>query len=61
MDIIYTALVAVVGMALVIAVDMLITKIFDEKSILQKNCIKMLLSYFIGILVFLLIARLISS
>ena len=48
-------------MALVVIVDILITKIFDEKSILQKNCIKMPLSYFIGILVFILIARLIFS
>ena len=48
--IIYTILSAVAGMALVVIVDILITKIFDEKSILQKNCIKMPLSYFIGIL-----------
>lgn len=61
MDIIYTVLAAIVGMALVITVDIGITKIFDEKSIFQKNCIKMPLSYFIGILVFLLIVRLIFS
>ena len=61
MVIIYTILSAVVGMALIAIIDMLITKIFDEKSILQKNCIKMPLSYFIGILVFILIARLIFS
>lgn len=61
MVIIYTILSAVVGMALIVIIDMLITKIFDEKSILQKNCIKMPLSYFIGILVFILIARLIFS
>lgn len=52
MVIIYTILSAVVGMALIVIIDMLITKIFDEKSILQKNYIKMPLSYFIGILVF---------
>ena len=50
MVIIYTILSAVVGMALIVIIDMLITKIFDEKSILQKNYIKMPLSYFIGIL-----------
>ena len=57
MVIIYTILSAVAGMALVVIVDMLITKIFDEKSILQKNCIKMPLSYFIGILLFICIRR----
>ena len=61
MNIIYTVLAAVVGMALVVIVDMTITKIFDEKSIFQKNYIKMPLSYFIGILIFLLILRLIFS
>ena len=61
MDIIYTILAAIVGMALVIAVDMGITKIFDEKSILQRRYIKMPLSYFIGIFIFLLIVRLIFS
>ena len=61
MNIIYTVLAAVVGMALVVIVDMTITKIFDEKSIFQKNYIKMPLSYFIGILIFLLIVRLIFS
>lgn len=34
MVIIYTILSAVVGMALIVIIDMLITKIFDEKSIL---------------------------
>ena len=49
MNIIYTVLgQPVVGMALVVIVDMTITKIFDEKSIFQKNYIKMPLSYFIG-------------
>ena len=61
MNIIHTVLAAVVGMALVVIVDMTITKIFDEKSIFQKNYIKMPLSYFIGILIFLLIVRLIFS
>lgn len=61
MNIIYTVLAAVVGMALVVIVDMTITKIFDEKSIFQKNYIKMPLSYFVGILIFLLIVRLIFS
>lgn len=37
MIIIYTILSAVAGMALVVIVDILITKIFDEKSILQKK------------------------
>ena len=59
MDIIYTLLAAIAGMILVLAVDAGITKLFDEKSILQKNYIKMPLSYFIGILVFLLIVRMI--
>ena len=61
MDIIYTVLVAIVCMALVIAVDMGITRVFDEKSIWQRKYIKMPLSYFIGILVFLLSVRLIIS
>lgn len=61
MHIIYTVLAAIVGMALVVTVDMGITKIFDKKSIFQKNYIKMPLSYFIGIFVFLLIVRLIFS
>ena len=59
MDIIYTLLAAIAGMILVLAVDAGITKLFDEKSILQKNYIKMPLSYFIGVLVFLLIVRMI--
>ncbi|VII80158.1 Uncharacterised protein [Clostridioides difficile] len=61
MYIIYTVLAAIMGMALVVTVDMGITKIFDKKSIFQKNYIKMPLSYFIGIFVFLLIVRLIFS
>lgn len=61
MQIIYTLLAAIVCMALVVAVDIGITKIFKEKSILQKNYIKMPLSYFIGIFVFLLLAQLIFS
>ncbi|MCI7382309.1 MAG: ABC transporter [Hungatella hathewayi] len=61
MHIIYTVLAAIVGMALVVTVDMGITKIFAKKSIFQKNYIKMPLSYFIGIFVFLLIVRLIFS
>ena len=61
MDIVYTVLAAIVGMALVVAVDMGITKIFDEKSVFQKNYIKMPLSYFIGFFAFLLIVRLIFS
>ena len=48
-------------MILVISIDAGITKLFDEKSIMQKNYIKMSLSYFIGIFVFLLIVRLIFS
>ncbi len=36
MYIIYTVLAAIVGMALVVTVDMGITKIFDKKSIFQK-------------------------
>lgn len=52
MYIIYTVLAAIVGMALVVTVDMGITKIFDKKSIFQKNYIKMPLSYFIGIFCF---------
>lgn len=59
MEIIYTLLGAIVCMALVVMVDTGITKVFDEKSIFQKNYIKMPLSYFIGIFVFLLIVRLI--
>lgn len=42
MVIIYTILSAVAGMALVVIIDMLITKIFDEKSILQKIVLKCL-------------------
>lgn len=61
MQIIYTLLAAIVCMALVVAVDIGITKIFKEKSILQKNYIKMPLSYFIGIFVFLLLVQLIFS
>lgn len=61
MYIIYTVLAAIVGMVLVVTVDMGITKIFDRKSVFQKNYIKMPLSYFIGIFVFLLIVRLIFS
>jgi len=59
MEIIYTALSAIVCMILVISVDAGITKLFDENSIMQKNYIKMSLSYFIGIFIFLLIVRLI--
>ena len=59
MGVIYTILAAIVGIGLVIIVDVVITKVIDEKSILQKNYIKMPLSYFIGILIFLLIVRLI--
>ncbi len=61
MEIIYTALGAIVCMVLVISVDAGITKLFDENSIMQKNYIKMSLSYFIGIFIFLLIVRLIFS
>lgn len=60
-DIVYTVLGAIVCMILVISIDAGITKLFDEKSIMQKNYIKMSLSYFIGIFVFLLIVRLIFS
>lgn len=56
-----TVLAAVAGMSLVAAVDIGITKIFSEKSVLQKNYIKMPISYFIGILVFLLTVRMIFS
>ncbi len=61
MSIIYTLLGAIAGMILIITVDILITKIFDKESIFQKNYIKMPLSYFIGIFVFLLIIKLIFS
>ena len=61
MNVVHTVLAAIVCMALVAAVDMGITKIFDEKSVWQRKCIKIPLSYFIGILVFLLIVRLILS
>ncbi len=61
MNIIYTVLAAIVGMALVITVDIGITKIFNNKSFLQKNYIKMPLSYFIRFFVFLLIIRLFFS
>lgn len=61
MNIIYTLIAAVVGMTFVIVIDMGITKIANEKSIFQKNYIKMPLSYFIGIFIFLLIVRLIFS
>ena len=43
MNIIYTVLAAVVGMALVVIVDMTITRIFDEK-VFSKNYIKKPLS-----------------
>lgn len=59
MEIIYTVLGAIGCMVLVISVDVGITKLFDENSIMQKNYIKMSLSYFIGIFIFLLIVRLI--
>ena len=59
MEIIYTVLGAIGCMVLVISVDAGITKLFDENSIMQKNYIKMSLSYFIGIFIFLLIVRLI--
>lgn len=61
MSIIYTILAAIVGMVLVLIVDIGITKIFSEESVFQKNYIKMPLSYFVGILVFLLIARTVLS
>lgn len=61
MNIIYTLIAAVVGMTFVIVIDMGITKIANEKSIFQKKYIKMPLSYFIGIFIFLLIVRLIFS
>lgn len=61
MDIIYTVLATILCMAFVIMVDIGITKIFDEKSLLQKKYIKMSLSYFIGIFAFLVIIRLIFS
>jgi len=40
MDIVYTVLGAIVCMILVISIDAGITKLFDEKSIMQKNYIK---------------------
>lgn len=58
MSIIYTLLSAIVCMVLVVVVDIGISKICDENSIFQKNYIKMPISYFIGILAFLLIVRL---
>ena len=61
MYIIYTVLAAIVGMVLVVTVDMGITKIFDKKKKKKKNYIKMPLSYFVGIFIFLLIVRLIFS
>lgn len=61
MSIIYTILAAIVGMVLVLIVDIGITKIFSKESVFQKNYIKMPLSYFVGILVFLLIARTVLS
>ena len=45
MDIVYTVLGAIVCMILVISIDAGITKLFDEKSIMQKNYIKMSLSF----------------
>lgn len=59
MSIVYTVLAAIAGLALVIIADAGITKIFSEKSLFQKNYIKMPLSYFIGILALLLILRMI--
>ena len=44
MEIIYTVLGAIGCMVLVISVDVGITKLFDENSIMQKNYIKMSLS-----------------
>lgn len=61
MSIIYTLLSTIVYMALIVAVDMGISRICDENSIFQKNYIKMPISYFIGTFVFLLIVRLIFS
>lgn len=45
MEIIYTVLGAIACIVLVISVDAGITKLFGEKSIMQKNYIKMSLSY----------------
>lgn len=57
MTVIYTLLAAVPCMGLVVAVDLFISKIFSQNSIFQKEYIKMSISYFIGISVFLLIIR----
>ena len=56
-NIIYTLLTAIACMVLVLVVDAGITRLFDKKSILQKNYIKMPLSSFVGILVFLMISK----
>ena len=45
MDIVYTVLGAIVCMILVISIDAGITKLFDEKSIMQKNYINFCFSF----------------
>lgn len=61
MSVIYTILAAVSCMTLVILVDIGITKMFSETCILQKKYVKMALSYFTGIFVFLFIVKILFS
>ena len=59
MTIVYTLLAAISCMGLVVAVDLIISKVFSENSIFQKEYVKMPISYFIGILIFLMIVKVI--
>ena len=61
MSVVYTVLAAVVLMSIIVAIDMTITETIDKNSVFQKDYIKMPLSYFIGILIFLIIVRMIFS
>ena len=61
MTIVYTLLAAIPCMGLVVAVDLIISKVFSENSIFQKEYVKMPISYFIGILIFLLIVKVIFT
>mgnify|MGYP003375267274 CR=1 FL=1 len=60
MNIIYTVIVAVICFTLVIGIDFLLQEISRKGiSIFSKKWIRMLISYLVGIFIFLLIVKLI--
>lgn len=59
-DMFYTIIYAVICLLLVIIIDLLLQKFCQKKfSILSKEKIRMVVSYFIGIFMFLLFIRII--